>query len=321
MSKYGFYDRLTEDFPSQVIVDLCEVCNYECIHCPQVEFKKSGLFTGAYFDEEMNKKMVDEIAMYGIGKTQQIRYTAAGEPLLHPKLIEILKYAVENSKTFVSLTTNGSLMTQQMIEDLLDMQIGLIDFSLDAFHDDTYAEIRRKGNLKIVRENVLHILKRRKEKGSKTKIVVSFVEQEKNIAERDEFKKYWEEQGIDFVVLRKCHSAGGYLYHKSENVKIQPCVYPWERLELKPNGSVEFCSTSWFNNTVICDNFNTSTIRDIWNGPEYKQLRKEHLENKFEKYTVCADCPDRGLTIWPSDKTKTLRGYGDMIKDFSKQGE
>ena len=32
-AKYGFYDRLTADFPSQVIIDTTEFCNLACIHC------------------------------------------------------------------------------------------------------------------------------------------------------------------------------------------------------------------------------------------------------------------------------------------------
>lgn len=321
MSKYGFYDRLTKEFPSQVLVDLCQVCNYECIHCPQSQFKHSSVFSGAYLDFELNKKLVDEVKSYGKDMTQQIRYAAAGEPLLHPKWLELIEYAVKNSGTMVTLTTNGSLLNDESIDKLLDIGLGLIDFSLDAFNDDTYAEIRRNGNLEVVRNNVLEMLKKKKEKKSKTKIIVSFVEQEKNAAERDEFKKYWEEQGVDFVVLRKCHSAGGFFYKNNGNVNIQPCVYPWERIQLDANGKLSFCPASWLGKTELECDYKNTTIRDIWNGPEYKQLRKEHLENKFEKYTVCAECPDRGLTIWPSDKTKTLRGYGDMIKDFSKQGE
>ena len=80
MSKYGFYDRLTKEFPSQVLVDLCQVCNYECIHCPQSQFKHSSVFSGAYLDFELNKKLVDEVKSYGKDMTQQIRYAAKTSP-------------------------------------------------------------------------------------------------------------------------------------------------------------------------------------------------------------------------------------------------
>ena len=322
MNKYGFYDRLTEQFPSQIVVDLCNVCNYECIHCPQSQYKKSDAFTGTYLSEEINKKLVDEAANDGAGMIQQIRYTAAGEPLLHPKAIDMLRYAVENSKTMVTLTTNGSLLTDEMSDELLDMNIGLIDFSLDAFKDETYAQIRKKGDLKIVRERILDMLNKKKLKNSKTRIIVSFVEQEKNTSEKDEFKKYWEEHGIDFVVIRKCHSAGGFFYKENNKKRwIQPCVYPWERVAMDAKGNLSFCPASWLGKTVICRDYSKTTIKEVWNNKDYQQLRKEHLENKFDKYKVCEECPDRALIIWPANRTDILRGYGDMIKDFSdKEG-
>ena len=36
---YGFVSLLSKKFPSQVMVDLTEVCNLACIHCTHPEFK------------------------------------------------------------------------------------------------------------------------------------------------------------------------------------------------------------------------------------------------------------------------------------------
>jgi hypothetical protein len=41
---FGFYGRLNADFPSQVIIDVTEICNLECIHCPHPDFKKSKYY-------------------------------------------------------------------------------------------------------------------------------------------------------------------------------------------------------------------------------------------------------------------------------------
>src|SRR4030042_1863551 len=83
--KYGFYDRLKADFPSQIIVDITEVCNLACTHCPHPEFRKSKQYGARFLAPELNKKLVDEVRDYGQGLTQYIRYTSNGEPLLHPK--------------------------------------------------------------------------------------------------------------------------------------------------------------------------------------------------------------------------------------------
>ena len=83
-TNYGFHDRLQAEFPSQVIVDVTEVCNLACIHCPHPEFKKSAHYAARYLEPELNAKLVDEVAEHGRGKTKYIRYSSEGEPLIHP---------------------------------------------------------------------------------------------------------------------------------------------------------------------------------------------------------------------------------------------
>ena len=113
MKKYGFYNRLSRKFPSQVMVDITEVCNLGCIHCAHPKFKISTAYNKRMLNENLNKKMVDEVAKYGKNITKYIRYTSNGEPLVHPKSYEMIQYAVEKSGTKVTLTTNGTLLNEK----------------------------------------------------------------------------------------------------------------------------------------------------------------------------------------------------------------
>ena len=167
MVKYGFYGRLKEEFPSQIIVGLTENCNYACSHCPHANFSKSEVYTGSVLSEELNKKLIDEVKTDGKGYCTHIRYTAFGEPLLHPKAYDLLSYATENSGTMVSITTNGSKLTAENRKKLLDMKIGLIDISLDANTAETYEKIRINGKFEQVKNNVLSLLTERSRGGIK----------------------------------------------------------------------------------------------------------------------------------------------------------
>jgi len=129
---YGFYGRLSAEFPSQVIVDVTEVCNLACIHCPHPDFKKSKYYDARYLDPELNAKVVDEVRTHGVGRTQYIRYSSEGEPLVHPRGYEMIDYAVRNSGVFVTLTTNGTIMNEKRTQKLLDSGIHMIDISIDA---------------------------------------------------------------------------------------------------------------------------------------------------------------------------------------------
>ena len=156
--KYGFYGRLHEEFPSQIIVGLTEYCNYACTHCPQANISKKKVYDGPLFPEDLNQKLVDEVSTDGKGYCTHIRYTAAGEPMTHPKVLKILEYACKHSGTMVSLTTNGSYLNANNRKKLLEMGMGLIDISLDANTKETYENIRINGNFENVQSNVLSLL-------------------------------------------------------------------------------------------------------------------------------------------------------------------
>lgn len=319
MTTYGFYDRLKAEFPSQVIVDATEVCNLACIHCPHPEFKRSTHYDARYLDVILHHKMVDEVRDYGRGKTQYIRYTSNGEPLIHPGIYDMLDYAVKESRVFVTLTTNGTIMNQKRVEKLLASGLHLIDVSIDAFSSGTYAKVRVNGDLGVTRRNVLELLAMKRALSSATRVIVSFVEQRENTHEVGDFEKFWKDQGVDYVVIRRLHSAAGgvtriaiEMRDHQKGQQRYPCLYPWERILLNPKGELAFCPQDWVHGSVIADYRNT-TIRDVWQGEIYRRLRDAHLSRDFSHHGFCGACPDWEQTRWPGEG----RSYADMVEEFS----
>lgn len=320
---YGFYDRLTEKFPSQLLVDVAEFCNLACIHCPHSEFIKSEHYNGAKLDPGLNTKLVDEVKEYGAGLTQYIRYTSNGEPLIHPQIYEMLKYAVENSGTKVTLTTNGTLLNEKNAERLLNTGVDVVDISIDAFSKETYSVVRVNGNIEITAGNVVNFIKAVKENGAKTKVVISFVELPENMHETNKFEKYWKDQGADYVVIRRLHSHSGAKEELANSRRIdnnftarRPCLYPWERIVLNPKGLLGFCPSDWVNGSHIV-NYKETTILETWNGDFYKKLREAHIKNDYSNHKFCGQCPDWIATRWPSEG----RSYADMIEEFNEPDE
>ena len=219
---YDFGEVLTKDFPSQVTVNITEVCNLACIHCPHPVFKTSSHYKARFLEPELNKKLVDECK----GRTKFIRYSSEGEPLIHPHSYDMIQYSVD-SGTFTTLTTNGTIMNEKRTRKLLDSGIHMIDISLDAFLPETYAKIRVNGNLEVTRENVKRLL--HWSKGTRTKVVVSFIAQELNKGEEIPFRRLWEDRGA-VVIVRNQHSAAGSIERIAKDLRTEeprrPCVYP-----------------------------------------------------------------------------------------------
>ena len=314
MSKYGFYERLSKKFPSQVMVDITEVCNLGCIHCTHPKFKLSSSYNKRMINPEINKKMVDEVAKHGKGITKYIRYTSNGEPLVHPKSYEILQYAVDNSGTKVTLTTNGTLLKEKKMKKLLSTGLHMIDISIDAYSNEIYKKVRVGGDLDVTKKNVLRLLELNDEVGHKTKIIVSFVEQKENSHEIEQFKEFWQKQSVDEVLIRKLHTNSGSVIkendleiHKNEGRRA--CLYPWERVVLTAKGTLNFCPTDWYGKSEVSD-FAKTSIREVWKNNFYNDLRDQHLKNDY-KNEFCKQCPDWKNTSWPFDKNKS---YADLVE-------
>lgn len=312
--KFGFQAHLTESFPSQVMVDITEVCNLGCIHCTHPSFKLSKVYQKSMLDPELNKKMVSEVSSHGLNLTKYIRYTSNGEPLVHPKSYEMILYAVQNSATKVTLTTNGTLLDERRMKKLLDTGLHMIDISIDAYHNETYKKVRVGGDLEITKKNVLKLFELNNKSNGSTKIIVSFVEQKENSNEIELFKKFWNDNGADEVLIRKLHTNSGSNLDGNNNKEIsikkrRPCLYPWERIVLTAKGNLSFCPTDWFGKTVMTDYRNTN-IKDVWSGKFYNDLRNQHLANEFENQ-FCKQCPDWCNTSWPEDSEKS---YADLVE-------
>jgi MoaA/NifB/PqqE/SkfB family radical SAM enzyme len=316
--EYDFGGRLTADFPSQIIMDITEVCNLACTHCPHPDFAKSENYDGRYLDPALNEKMIEEVRTHGQRKTQYIRYTSNGEPLVHPNGYEMIQSAVDHSGVYVTMTTNGKIMNEKRTQKLLESGVHLIDISIDAFKPETYAKIRVKGNLDVTRGNVLRLLEWVRESKSKTKVVVSFVEQPQNTDEIQDFESYWKDAGANYVVIRRLHSHAGAVIKladvnrkKQQTEARRPCLYPWERVSINARGDLAFCPTDWVHGSFVADYRNT-TIHAEWQGEFYQTLRKAHLSNNYSNHGYCGNCPDWASTRWPHEG----RSYADMVEEF-----
>lgn len=317
---FKFGGRLTQNFPSQIIVDITELCNLECIHCPHVSWKKTEHYSGAFLDPELNKKMVDEVGDVGKGSVQYIRYTSNGEPLIHPKAYELIQYAVDHSNTYVTLTTNGTILSEKRIRKLIESGIHMIDISIDAYHPETYSKIRVKGDLEVTRTNVMKLIKWVSETKAETKVIVSYVEQEENKLETGLFEEFWRNQGADAVVIRRLHSAGGAqeentkkLWDSYGSMERYPCLYPWERLTLNARGELAFCPTDWLHASAFAD-YREVSIHEIWQGNFMKELREAHKSGCFKKHEFCGKCPDWAETRWPHQG----KSYADLVTQFKE---
>jgi MoaA/NifB/PqqE/SkfB family radical SAM enzyme len=106
-----------------------------------------------------------------------------GEPLFHPHALEYMR-RIRETGAEIDLITNGTMLTEARIEELIDMGLRRIWVSIDGAKPESYADVRLGASLPQVLSN-LETLRKRKLRLAKTapELGIAFVAMERNIAD------------------------------------------------------------------------------------------------------------------------------------------
>jgi len=92
----------------------------------------------------------------------RITFYMEGEPMINPRLFEMIELSTRNRGVFTSFSTNLTLMREKLIGPLFRSRIDHISVSLDGFHQNTYETYRRNGRVQNVLDGIEMIMSWRK---------------------------------------------------------------------------------------------------------------------------------------------------------------
>jgi len=118
-----------------VIWNLIRRCNLTCKHCYSISADKD--FPGELSTEEVFTVM-DDLKTFKVPAL----ILSGGEPLLRPDIFEISRHA-QDMGFFVALSSNGTLIDENNIDEIEDIGYGYVGISLDGMRD-THDKFRRK---------------------------------------------------------------------------------------------------------------------------------------------------------------------------------
>jgi len=303
---YGIKEG-AEEFPLIVAVNVSYVCNARCPHCP---YTQSASIRGSYGDApfmppEIFKKIARECGEFG----SLLRLTGGGEPLLHPQVIELIKYA-KSVNARVGLITNGSLLTPDKVNRMLNVGIDAIDISADAADGETYAKIRVGLKFDKLVRNVRYLAKKRDAIRGNTKIIASIINQKVIAGKLDSIVAFW--NGIvDNVQVRKYLTWDDkYASESGDTIPFitnrVPCPYPFERVEIDSRGKVLLCSHDVAGETNM-GNVMDESLSSIWKGEKFNLYRKLLLEGRYDEIGVCSKCSAWKYISWNYNYQNVLK--------------
>lgn len=296
---YHYTNMIPSPGPIHLDLELINGCNYSCSFCPY-SFKKTDRPEG--FDSQGEKQMpfalIEKIAKEGEElNAKAVEFGYNTEPLLRKDIKQIIQCFRSHGFCDLRLGSNGSLLTQEMAENLIQSGLTQIQVSLDAHSEDTYKISRNSQKYNEVVSNVLTLIKIKEKTRSKTPVVrVTFVEHELNRHETQNFINYWKTKA-DLISVQKLVSyknTPDYLKKQaSKNIteKKYECYMPLMQLSIKSDGKVHPCCTVPGMNIDI-GNAKNQHLRDIWNSKLNLYLQKIHANKKGDSFKICKDCLD-----------------------------
>ena len=99
----------------------------------------------------------------------------------------------------------------------------------------------------------------------------------------------------DKIHVTELHNWAGTLNQQSD-VRY-PCYRPWLTFTALWDGRVSLCCAD-FDGRHILGDLRTSTIAEIWNGPAYLNVRRQHLESGGPEICRSCDLPKKDSPLW-----------------------
>lgn len=273
--------------PIRIWIETASVCNLRCVMCPNKDYPaaRKGVMR-----LELFKKIIDEARHFA----NDIYLHHRGEPLLNPALFDMIRYA-RSAGLKTRFHTNGVLLDEDRARRLLEAGPDLVSFSVDGFTRDSYERIRGGAVFEQTVNNILRLAALRRElKCRRPYIVIEKIRFRSWADARDAaavtaLRHRFLDAGVDEVIEKEEYIWAEAGAPQPEGIRSgSPCTFPWYAMVICHDGTVTPCPQD-FHAHLALGNARDATLREIWNGGQYRELRRR-LASDIESLPLCAKC-------------------------------
>lgn len=284
-------------FPLHLDIDPTNRCNLRCSMCPRTFYLSEGRQEwnpqGRLGDMDFGfyQRLIEEGAAKGL---QSVKLNFLGEPLLYPRLIEMVELAAKNN-LWVMINTNATLLTERMSNELLKAGLSDIFFSFDSPYQNEYEQIRAGADYHATLKKIRTFMDVKQFLGYKhVQTRASMVLPEKlPTTELEQIKtdyiKLFRDLGVAEIGFG-LPSVMGLDYEKTYGL-FPGFVCPdlFRRMFIFWDGPVGPCCGDWERQLIMGD-ATTASLADIWLGTAYQKLREAHTGAGYEQIKACRAC-------------------------------
>ena len=264
-------NRITE--PLSIDIETAAICDLACPHCS----REYIITPDKIMDFDLYKKIIQEVLELNI---PSIKLNWRGEPLLNPRIHELVDYAKKNGVLEVSINTNAVTLSEKKSRQLIEAGLDLIIFSFDGGTKQTYEKLRpgrfKQNKFENIYNNIKNFYYIKKKMNSK--FPISKIQMLLTKDSRKEVDNFFELFGniIDDVTIMHYNERGGkiddllteqkkklekyltnnnlskdtpYLVNFNGDIyvsrKRKPCEQLFQRLMITYEGRVGMCCHDW----------------------------------------------------------------------------
>lgn len=318
MEKMFFLHELDDvsDLPRKIYIEPTSMCNLGCSICFRHNWIDENM---GHMSLETYKKIIESLEK--LNSVEEIFFGGMGEPLYHPMIIEMIGLIPENIK--ITLLTNGTLLTEKMVQNLVDAGLNELWISMDGFDEENYESIQIGSRFHLILDNIKLFNSVRKIRN--VNLGITFVITPENMGHLEKINDFADMISADIInishmipgepikkenaIYERNDIPVGKMYRFSYRKTIfeeNKCPFiAGHNMFVRWDGDVtpcmqllHSCTTYLYEEKrkikrVSYGNVKNEQLLEIWNNSEYTSFRKRVYTFYFPFCRGCFGCDDR----------------------------
>ncbi len=303
LDKNGRYKCRAERIPQVIRIGPTNYCTGNCFYCPReyIHAGKSG-----YMDFSLFEQIIAWARDKGV---KVISFALFGEPLLHPRFLDMIELA-HRSGLKMRLSTNAIILKRELADKILTYPFEAIETSMDGFTPQEYLAGKQVDKFDQAKANILYLLKRAREVKHQAVFNVHFVDVGNvSFLNKIRYIRFWQKQlkGLkhETSFYYQPHNWAGTRDNLRAAMKFldrllarwelkKPCVYV-KGININWNGDVLICANDPTPQAIL-GNIINKPLEEIYNSQRRFDYLARHEVGNFAG-TNCAVCTVN--SIWP----------------------
>ncbi len=282
----GTFDTFYK-IPPVLQIEPTNMCNADCLCCPVPRSSRVKV----HMDFSLFTRIIDEASRIGVNS---IFLFLHGEPMIHPRIIDMLRYIKKSGLSF-HMSTNGINFNEKASRGVLSAGVDNgdhISFSIQGASHDVHDRILGRKCHEKVLNNIHLFLKLRKELKVNGPIIetVYYIMPE-NQHETLKYLQMWKGV-VDHVRLSGEISQSFAQFEQEPEtpiIRTTTCTNLWQKMTIRCTGEVVLCCND-VDGEIILGNMNDQSIGEIWNSHKLLAIKKIHKKKEFERIPLCYSC-------------------------------